>query len=145
MAVPDRLTVVERVYHQPGGEEAICELTRFTRLLSTNEQVYTRKGKVEQEWKPLDVGWFSESCCGLLLLSNLEGEFPDRIPTPEEKSDVAARILEVSFGPLDGPEFYAHCIVLPKESLRIHPARVNRIAVRSKHGTVHYRTCIYPA
>lgn len=72
-----RITVVEHVSHQTQGEEATSAKRTFTRKVESDEQVYSRRCKVDEEWTPLDTGW--NKTYSMLYITNDEkrGEGPE--------------------------------------------------------------------
>ena len=89
---PARLTIVSVVYHQPLGEEPHSFPHKISKPLTTDEQAYTRKLKVTQEWQPIDIGWLTS--LSLLLITNEEGKYTTQ-PSEEEKLAISQRVLEV--------------------------------------------------
>lgn len=94
----DRMTVVDKVYHQPmkGGDAFCCETT-FDRWLNSEESVYSRKMKVGNEWKKLHLGWFTDEGkpIGMLVIRNDEGKHLQVNLSDEEKTELAKKVLEV--------------------------------------------------
>lgn len=134
----NRLTVVEKVYHQVMGEGATDMVdNRFYRELKTEEQVYQRKLKATEEWQKLDCGWITE--CGMLAIKNEEGLFHNTLPTPEERAEVATHVLELGIGAQE-----ASWQVLPQESMRGCPMSLQSIYVRCRHGTAKFTLTLFP-
>lgn len=65
---PDRITVVESVYHQRFTKQPTGVESRFSRNLDTREQPYTRQLTATKDWQPLDCGWLKS--VGMLVISN---------------------------------------------------------------------------
>lgn len=101
-AIRDRLTVVDKVYHQPmSGGEAFCCETTFDRWLDSDESVYSRKIKVGSEWKRLHFGWFTDESkpVGMLVIRNDEGKHLQANLSQEEKTNLAKKMLEIGILP----------------------------------------------
>jgi hypothetical protein len=150
----DRMTVVEKIYHQPANGEAFCCETTFERTLNDEESVYSRKVKATEEWKPLDYGWITENNqkVGMLVIRNDEGKNIQRLPSDEEKVELAGKILEI--GCLQAAQESTgdrHCVfvplfhILPGESMRGVPANQD-IQVRSLKGSgqISYTVFAFP-
>lgn len=137
-AIKNRLTVVETAYHQIVGERPSQVERRFTRELAGGEQLWERRLRVVPEWQPIDLGWIERP--GLLILANEEGRWDQVNPTPAERAEAAAKVLEVAFvrGPLRQDDSYslpsADLLILPGESNRIHPADDVTVCVRCTAG-----------
>jgi hypothetical protein len=133
-AIKNRLTVVETAYHQIVGERPSQVERRFTRELAGGEQLWERRLRVVSEWQPIDLGWIDRP--GLLILANEEGRWDQVNPTPAERAEAAAKILEVAFLRQDDlyPLSLADLLVLPGESSRVHPADGVTVYVRCTTG-----------
>lgn len=132
--IPDRLTVVEYVYHQQMGREASMFESRFSRALGDHEQPYERQVTVGEDWQSLDCGWVER--VGMLVLRNEEGRHMQLNPTAEERRAIAGRVVEIRTK--DQP---AAWLVHPGESLRACPADAAGLEVRCQAGearvTIH--------
>lgn len=135
----DRMTIVEKVYHQPQTGEAYCCETVFERWLDDEESVYSRKMKVSEEWKLLHFGWFSDDGkpVGMLVIRNDEGRDLQRLPSDEEKTKTASLILEI--GVHDLPLFD----VFPGESFRATPSGQD-LYVRCLGGECSFTVFAFP-
>lgn len=137
--VKDRITVVESLYYQPfGGNPSVIDC-RYDRWLDcVDEQPYSRKSKVGEEWIPLDIGWIT--ACGLLHIENNEGKFPFRIPTAEEKAESNAKVLEINYA---GSE---RCLLVPPgESTRIIPSHPKDLLIRCRKGQAKFTVTAFPS
>lgn len=141
--VKDRITVVEMVYHQHYGDSPTSLEHRYTRWLDSDEQVFTRRSKAIESWEPVDYGWIDPHKCGLLVLTNQEGNFTRTNPTDEEREEAAAKVIELAYETLNGisPPWY----VLPGESMRAHPSNLDQLMIRSQSGKARYTLNLYPA
>lgn len=155
----DRMTVVEKVYHQPKNGEAFCCETTFERHLNDEESVYSRKKKATEERQPLDYGWITENNqkVGMLVIRNDAGKNVQRLPSEEEKVELAKKILEVGCLVSVPAEVYPQEIavhetfvplfwILPGESMRGVPADSSRLQIRSLKGggPVAYTVFAFP-
>lgn len=149
-----RITVVDMVYHQPADlppTTMLGDAMRFSRELESDEQPYERRLLATEDWKPLDCGWISK--VGMLLLRNDEGFFSVR-PTPEQRAEVALRVIEITFdyclNPSDSPlcsstDPYGRCILVPPgESCRFFPEDAKSLRVRCRSGRAQYTISLSP-
>ncbi len=135
--VKDHLTVVETVYHRQYGEEATAVESRFTRELQTQEQSYTRRLKVEEEWRSLDTGWIIQ--VGMLVIQNTEGKFLQQIPSEADKAEALKKTIEIKH---DGSE--GCWLILPGESIRVCPSDASSLRIRCQLGTARFTVHIFP-
>tara|TARA_R110002020_G_scaffold12409_6_gene45506 strand:- start:13422 stop:13910 length:489 start_codon:yes stop_codon:yes gene_type:complete len=78
----DRLTARLDVYYEQAGSSPSQVSCSFATLLpKSEEQVYVRKINIEEEWKPLDLGWVEN--VGTVVLENRKKIF-QTVPTTEE-------------------------------------------------------------
>lgn len=101
-AMKPRLVVAQNVYHQIPGEQAYSTESRYSRWLSSDEQVYVRKIKVPADWVRLESGWVESPCA--LVISNDETAYKDVQPTEEQKAEVAGRVVELAVLVTNNPE-----------------------------------------
>lgn len=133
-----RLTVVDTVYYQSPDMPATSAESRFSRELdNTDQQPYVRRTKVTEEWAALDCGWLNE--CSMLLLVNEEGRGLQKIPTPEEKKEIAFKVLEIRFG-----SELVEWLIPPGESLRGYPVNPNQMFVRCRSGEAKLTIHLFP-
>jgi len=109
---PRQITVVEGVYHMGVDVPTSGVDNRFSRQVESDEQPYSRRYTIGDNWTNLDFGWIERP--GMLVISNEEGKFLQRNPTDEEKKDIAGRIVEIAGTP--------PWLILPGESFRGVPA-----------------------
>ncbi len=136
--IKNRLTVVETVYHQTATGEPDSIASSFFRELDSDEQPYRRKTKVGEEWTPLDLGWIKEA--GMLVICNDEGKGLTKIPTPEEKEELAKKVLLLGFA-IEGCHFGAFRI-LPGESFRGSPT--TNLYLLSCYGVTRFTVYAIP-
>lgn len=130
--IQDRLTIVERVYHQQYGQSPVSHESRYSVRLKTHEQPYLRYATASEEWKPLDCGWL-KGAAGMMVISNEAGKNTQVNLTDDEKKAVAAQVLEVLH---DGDKY--PMIIQPKESIRIRTDNDDLLIIRCRKGTVRY-------
>lgn len=122
-------TVVENVWHQREGQQPHGVPLRFERRLANDESPSFREGLAGEEWKPLECGWVKGKA--YLALKNLEGQFTQKVPTSEEKSEAAGRVIELSAG---GESI----LVPPGEDCRFLVGDVSKWRVRCVTGAKYY-------
>lgn len=137
--LPDRLTVVETIYHQCPAEEPFSIEKSYDRVLKTKEQIYLRELKVAEEWEPLEIGWVGTHP-SLLYIYNKEGIFPNRIPTTDEVEAAANKIILLSFD--KSPEHSWK--ILPTESHKGYPSTIEGLFIKSCLGICKYTLCLFP-
>lgn len=135
--IKDRLTVVEKVYHQPFGKRAVLTQSKFTRGLETKQQPYVRYMEATEEWQVLDTGWLGDDV-GHLILQNNEEVSRQVNPTEEEREAVAKRVIELGY---TESEIW---LVPPGESMRGQPNRPQYLRYRCRHGTAEFTLTLIP-
>lgn len=145
---PARLTTVSVVYHQPLGEEPHSFLHKTSKPLTTDEQAYTRKLKVTQEWQPIDTGWLTS--LSLLLITNEEGKHTTQ-PTEEEKLAISQRVLEVGINVEDGYPLSVACpgptpvfLIGPGDSFSASPYDCSSLYLRCQSGVAKVTVNAFP-
>lgn len=137
----DRLTIVETIHHQTRDHGTPTTLeNRFSRSLTSHEQVYVRRFKVGERILPLDTGWMTES--GMLAISNDEGKVSALQSSPEEKEERKKKVIEVLFQ--GSQELLPFAVILPGESLRFQPTNLKAIYLRSRSGEPRCTVTIFP-
>ena len=121
---PNRITVVETVYHQVGNDKPMSVESRFERILASDEQVYERRHKNSQaattEWKKLDYGWVPS--VGMIVIRN-----DDKINT-----------LLAAYS--DGTSGYFR--IPPGEPFRCCPSGI--LSVMATEGTIDFTIFVFP-
>ena len=83
----DRVTARIDVYHEKLDEQPVDFHLTFSELTNqSEEEVYSRKIKVTEEWMAIDTGWVSE--VGFILLKNTNKKYrlmPDEDEIESEK------------------------------------------------------------
>jgi hypothetical protein len=141
-----RLSVVEYVYHQQPGQQPRAVEHRFCRDLQSDEQTYTRVFQATEEWSPLDTG-FLGSNVGHLSLVNEEGRQSSASLSPEEKLDLAKRVVEVGLfiNYLGGHHIHSFCVVRPGESIRLTPTNIGEYRACCLAGKARCTLTLIPA
>ena len=136
----DRLTVIEKCYHQVYGESAkALPKSTYTRFLEGSEQeTYQRTYKVGEEWTSLDTGWIENA--SMVILKNLEGTKWTTVPSEEELEEVAKKVVRVSYK-VSGDK---HWIIEPGESMRGTPSHVQDLVLRCEKGEARITICLVP-
>lgn len=135
-----QLTIITSVYHQYSGQNPEASDYRVCRMLESDEQVWTRRMKVNAiGWRPLDLGWYHSQPAGMVVLvqdKTLAGKPPTRV------------IVGLAPGAANLPpnsEAYPLAYLLPGDPLRIVPALdLSKLVVRSESGEVLVTLKIYP-
>lgn len=141
----DRITVVDQVTHySPRNNKTYPFESRYSIELKTVEQPYERSGLnayVEEEWKPLDLGWIKKA--SLLILKNEEGKFP-RNPTEKERLALIKRLIVVGFKSDENSNPLEIIVIPPQTDIRFFPKDISKIYMRSAFEKVHYSMLILP-
>lgn len=138
-----RIVIVETVsFQSPHMPLNIVEV-RASRPVVTDEQVYSRNLPLDQEWRPIELGWFADcpEKVGMVVIKNLgparraQGN-PDQV----ERDELTNSVVEVScrYGT---PEVDVY--VPPRESLRMQPTNVRFWCMRCR-GKTRIQINVYP-
>lgn len=144
---PDRLTVVEHVYHESiaDGRKPFEWTHRFSRPLATRDQVYERGPQsVGEEWEPLDCGWLADNA-GMLMIENREGQNLQYIPSAEEQAEIDSRVLELGCRTRSDYPLEPLWLIPPKETNRGMPATTEGLMIRCQNGRARFVVCVIPA
>lgn len=135
------ITVVESTYFRKTTRtEPITNITRFSRQLKTKEQDYFRTLTIGEEWLRIDCGWLQNNV-GMLLVTNEQGAAGDTTPTPQERSDEAAKIVELSYT----RESQQSWLIYPQESMRGVPSAATDLYVRCQKGEAEVSFHLLPS
>lgn len=134
-----RLSVLNTVYHQPAGEQPMAVVGNYCRWLESDEQPFSRRLRIGEEWQAIETGWIRHA--GLVVLKNDEGVFDQVQPTEQERMDAQAKVLEVSCS--SGPP-EAQWLVRPGESLPATPASTMRLQIRCRQGQARCTVTAFP-
>ena len=89
----DRLTARLDVYYEQSGTTPSQISASFVSLLpKSEEQVYTRKINIGEEWEPLDLGWVEN--VGTIVLENRKAIF-QTVPTKEETEAEEKKVVYI--------------------------------------------------
>jgi hypothetical protein len=126
-----RISVNESIYHQEygGSQPTPNKPIRFGRDIDTDEQPYSRKITVTEEWKPIEKGWIEK--CGLLTIENLEAFKKDPDKT-----------IEVGVG-VEG-NIYRFTQIRAGEGMRLDPIEFGALRIHCCKGSVKALITLYP-
>lgn len=153
-ALKDRVIVLGTAQHLSADGQTSVSESRFVYEQESDEQPCTRKARAGPEWRPLDAGWLKEA--GAVILINEEGKFPHVNPTPEERAEAAAKVVELGCLPplppgapaehqsAAGERPVAFAEIAPGRSAQFAPADLARLRVRCRKGEARYTCAAYP-
>lgn len=136
-ASPARMTVVETVYHADARGPTDLPGLGFSRALSSDEQPYLRRIAVGEEWQPLDVGWVHHPAH--VVVKNHAGEGLQRVPTNEQRAEIAAKVVLLAFSEHDAGAW----VIPPGESFRGTPS-TPRMLIRCMNGEAKVTVLVIP-
>ncbi len=126
---PARLVVVETVSHI--GEEIVSADSRFSRNLESDEQPFSRKVYVGQDWAPLECGWIKEAS---MLVLECIGAAPIQLGT-----EVTGWTKKTQTIPMTAP-------IMPGESIRLPPHRLDKLRICSMVADgSRYQITLFPS
>lgn len=135
-----RILLLQTLYYQSANSEPISAEGRYTKLLQTDEQPYQRRMKVTDEWKPLDAGWVESA--SYYCVENLEGKYIQTIPTLEQRSEDAKRIIELGIASPIGVLRFAS--LSPGEFMAVPYKDVRNVRIRCLHESAKVNITVYP-
>jgi hypothetical protein len=136
-----RLTVVENVVHRSNSPRTTNVPSRFSRQLTLDEQVWQRTKVVTYQWELLEAGWIRAA--SMVVIQNLgHPNPPPGNPTPEQKEDLATRVLWVCF---DERCLRPDILIPPGESGRFSPAALERVSLRMARAEARVAVYVFPA
>lgn len=130
----DALIVTEQIAHRKAGSDARAFETRKMRALKTKEQPYERQMVATAEWMPLDLGWLAGKPLGMLAIRNDEGKPTQVLPTLDQRTEVAAKVLQVAYNAREDEGW----LVDPGMSMRGVPSDPSALQVRSLSGEIEF-------
>jgi hypothetical protein len=136
--------LVEMLFHQGSDGQVHPVETRLAKELESDEQMWIRVSRVGPEWTKLETGWIEE--CTMLLIRNDEGGF-QRMPTKEEKDEMAQQVIFVGQPPIGGDKqnVVLSWFIRPGESLRGSPVDLRHLFIRSGSGKpIRYTLALIP-
>ncbi|MDB4786224.1 hypothetical protein OAG36_00670 [bacterium] len=136
--VGDRLTVVEQVIHQQFGEPASQFDSRYAIPCTTSDEVWDRKLMVGEEFQPLVSKhcWIEEP--GMVIITNLAGNFTQVQPTDEERLEEESKVLSICAN--DEQVFY----IPAQANMRFWPPTLTRFNIRCINGETKYKITVFP-
>lgn len=134
----DRLTVITNIHHEHRGESPRTIPVGYSRSLLEKEEPYQRRFNAKPEWAPVDLGWFDPAKVGCIVIENLEGKSALVNPTEEERAEIDAKVLEVSYS-----KNSSECDLIPPRAADIKwPADATKLHIRCQSGTASCRISI---
>jgi hypothetical protein len=134
----DRLTVTQSVNHEHRGEPPKSVVVGYSRTLEYKEEPYQRRFSVPGTWTPIDLGWMPSDKVGCVVLENLEGRSHLVNPTDEERKEIEAKVLEVSYH----QDSKACDLIRPGASDIKWPSDASKLYVRCQSGTASCRISV---
>lgn len=138
---PCQLVILQTVYHQSPGKDAVGSESRIARTLVSDEQPYVRHTRIGDSWTPLNTDWIPDP--GLVVIENRGTQFRVN-PTDAEKAEAARKVLLVAIRGHDGLEPIPFAVVAPGESLSISPQGIRGWRLRCASGSVPVTVSAYP-
>lgn len=138
---PCQLVILQTVYHQSPGKDAVGSESRVGRTLASDEQPYVRHTRAGEEWKPLDTDWIPDP--GLVVIENRGTQFRVN-PTEVEKVEAALKTLLVAVDGSDGLEPIPFALIPPGESFVAFPQEIARWRIKCASGSVAITISAYP-
>lgn len=125
-------------YHSIGAEQPTAVECRWSKDLTSEEQLYQRRVKLTEEWVSLDTGWLG-AAYSTVIVDNREGTGLAVIPTQGQSLATAKKAVEISFRD-DG---VVDLVVLPGTVQPfLSPQRA--ISLRSRHGDLNCVVSVVP-
>lgn len=142
--IPDRMVVIEYIYHQQHNQPAMNLEHRYKVHPLTSEQPYQRRCVATEQYQPIDRGWFENGGHGLVVIKNDEpdkvneiaGIFPQDVDSEEG-------VLEVR-GKVDGDLDILRLEIPPGQSFRANIVSLVHLYVRCLKGKANYTLTIFP-
>lgn len=141
LANTNRLTTTTDTYHESQDNPPTQISFGFERLLKTDEEVYSRRLVVGEEWVPLDCGWLEKA--SLIVIRNVL--VPLKVnPTEEEALAISQR--EIWLTQDENPtENSPHWVIHPGEGFQGSPSSLSDIHLRCRKGQVKVSLSIIPS
>lgn len=131
----NRVTVIEQIHYEQGGEQPLSWERRFFQIVSLSEQPYSRTLRAGSTPRKLEAGWIENP--GMLLILNDEGRPGDVILSAEEKAAIERRILVVDTG---GVQLF----IPPRDLLRITPSCVTDLQISCPIDDCRFTLVVFP-
>lgn len=126
-----RLTVVEQLYYQQPGVEAVQIEAGYSHFVQENEQAFKRISLATPEWKSLNLGWITKASC--IIIQNRHGTDTRRTLTGEELAEQAKYVIQVRF---KDSAYWME--IAPRESVRFKTPNLAALELRSAYGEPRY-------
>lgn len=134
-----RIVLKDVIYYQTTGSQPTSVTKGATRPISSDEQPYSRRVVVDEDWKALDTGWLPE--VSTVLVENVK-EPRQVVPTKAEESLEKAKVLEIGIMVESESRVYSFAFVPIGESLRINPTA--KLYVRCRKGSTKIAIDAFP-
>lgn len=138
----DRISVANYVYFRNMRHDAQGIEVRYSKMLqSVDGEHYDRRVKIGEDWKPLDLGYFSDNPknVGTIVIHNEEGRFIHVKPSEAEMKLVESKVLEISYKDCTGG-----WLIPPGECFHGCPVSPEQLCIRSQSGICTARLFIIP-
>lgn len=134
-----RITIVGHLYFQePGGSPTLLDHA-YQVNVDSDEQPFTRKFKVGQEWRKLDLGWNEDP--SMIEISN-EVPFLSQQPTEEERKEIKSRVLEMGVATDD--DILLQWLIPVGDWLRFVPYAAGNLRIRCRCGEAIVILTVFP-
>jgi len=142
--IPDRMVVIEYIYHQQHNQPAMNLEYRYRCHPVTSEQPYQRRCVATEQYQPIDRGWFENGGHGLVVIKNEE---PDKVNEiagiSSQDIDSEEGVLEIR-GKVDGDLDVLSWFVPPGQTIKALPSSLQHLHVRCLKGRANYTLTIFP-
>ena len=132
-----RMTLVETIYYQQPGVNALEINAGYSYFVQENEQPFQRIAFAGPEWKNLECGWIRKPSC-VLIQNKFEVETRRKL-SEEEKAESDKHVIQVRF--IDSAYYFEIAV---KESMRFKPSDVSKLQIRSAYGLTRYISTLIP-
>lgn len=132
----NRLSIVKRITHEPLEDAPKQFTSSSSENLSGEEECYSRRKVLGEQWEKLDLGFLDETSVGYVIIENLEGMFLHTNPSEEEKALLPKKriLIKSDFG----------IFIPPGQMFDCHPSDVSKIEIRAELGPIKYKVHILP-
>ena len=143
-AIGKHLTVVETIYHHAhDGTNPLDVDSRYSIIVTSDQEPYDRTLKVGEEWIPLrdKHNWIEVGTpIAMLAVGNPNGKFPFVLPTEEERKAEEAKILELKYEGTDIP----FTEIPVGQNCRFKPIDFEKIQIRCRAGKAKFDLSVFP-
>lgn len=128
-AWPNRVTIVDSIYHSVQGQDPVSFEFRFNIKLDSDEQIYVRSRiKCPSKWIPLDTGWIED--CSVLIIENKGWSEQQYIPTEKEEIAERKRVVELAYVNKGGRALHKPWIVPVGSTTKLFPSSLENLCIR---------------